>query len=182
MSPDRRFAMTSRLIAATLLGLTCTACLHAQPKAPINPVVGSVEIVKVKDGEFRFRIKNMAGNTIAASPEQMVLEKNDDVKKVLQEILTILKASAPAEDPESKEQFKDKESAYSYRIKNAKGVIVAAPPADLTWKSRTEVLSVYLQLKIILQTATPIEVPLHPQLIGREITGAGSEELQNGDK
>jgi uncharacterized protein YegP (UPF0339 family) len=164
------------MIAATLLGLTCTACLHAQPKAPINPVVGSVEIVKVKDGEFRYRIKNIAGNTIAASPEQMVLEKNDDVQKVLKEILTILKASAPAEDPESKAQFKDKESAYSYRIKNSKGVIIAAPPADLHWKSRAEVLAVYLQLKLILQTTTPIEVPLHPQLIGREISGDSAEK------
>jgi len=88
-----------------------------------------------------------------------------------------LKASAPTEDQESKEKFKAKESAHSYRIKNSKGIIIAAPPADLHWQTRAEVLSVYQQLKIILQTTTPIEVPLHPPLIGREIIGA--DELQN---
>src|SRR4029079_16836491 len=49
--------MISRLIAATVLGLIGTAHASAQSDAPVKPSFGAVEIVKVKDGEFRFRIK-----------------------------------------------------------------------------------------------------------------------------
>jgi len=148
--------MICRLIAAVLLGLaSCMATANAQSKTAKVPA-GSIEIVAVKDGQFRYQIKNAADKILMIPPEETSWEKVADVLQVIQDLkLTI--STTPIDDPASNEEFKDKEFRYSFRIWSPKGAIVAVPPGEMQWQTKTELFVAIQAVRAVLQTATPID-------------------------
>jgi uncharacterized protein YegP (UPF0339 family) len=152
--------MLPRLIAIAWLGSAFgIASVHAQSASawPME-AAGSVEIVKIKEGQFKYRIKNAAGKTVVISPGQTTWETSADVLNVIRELTKTLATKSSVDDPASSEQFKDKEFAYSFRIKNAKGVVVAVPPVEIQWKTKAEALAAMENVKTILQTSKAVEV------------------------
>jgi uncharacterized protein YegP (UPF0339 family) len=81
--------MILRLIAAAFLALVvCTLSTEAQQKKTISS--GTVEIYQNKDGEYRYRIKNAEGKTIAMPLPQMSWASKAEVMKAIQELKSIL--------------------------------------------------------------------------------------------
>jgi uncharacterized protein YegP (UPF0339 family) len=159
--------MIPRLFATSLLGLGClTACLDAQSDVPKRPA-GSIDIIKIREGEYGYRVKNADGKTLLLPPNRMYWSDAAGVLKVIQEI-TIMISTPPIEDPVSKEEFKNKEFRYSFRIKDANGAIIAVPPQEMQWTSKTELFDAAQELRAILEAAAPAE-PERPMLKGNEL-------------
>lgn len=165
--------MTHRLFATGLIGLGfLTACIYAQSDDS-QKSVGSIEIVKMKEGEYGYRVKNADGKTLLLPPDRMSWSDAAAVRKVIQDLsLTI--STPPFEDPLSKEEFKDKESRHSFRIKNAKGTIIAVPPQELQWNTKTELLDAIREVRAILDTATPADAD-RPALKASELKWIGDD-------
>jgi uncharacterized protein YegP (UPF0339 family) len=91
--------MFYRVFAAVVIGVAvCTLSLDAQGG---KKATGTIEITKTKDGEFRYRVKNLEGKTIAMPLPQMSWEKKADVLKALNELKTILETATPVDAPEA---------------------------------------------------------------------------------
>jgi len=100
--------MVYRVFAIVLIGLAAgTLSLDAQAQ---KKATGVIEIYKNKDGEYRYRIKNLEGKTIALPPLQMSWEKKADVFKALDELKTVLATTTPIEvkDADTKDKAADK--------------------------------------------------------------------------
>ena len=148
--------MTPRFFAAALLGLGCyTACLDAQSISDERRA-GSIEIVKLSEGLYGYRVKNAVGKILLLQPENMIWVKVEDVRKVIQD-LKITIATTPTEDPESTEEFKNKDFRYSFRLKNPSGTVVAIPPKDMQWRTTIELYDAIQEVKAVLDSVTPTE-------------------------
>ncbi len=93
--------MLSRIAAVVLVGLSiCVLSAEAQvgkKGTKKDEPSGSIEIYKNKEGEYRYRIKNAEGKTIAMPLPQMSWEKKADVLKAISDLKILLETATPVE-------------------------------------------------------------------------------------
>ena len=115
--------MKSRLFAAACLGLVVfTFTLDAQQKKEKPPTAqaGTVEIYKNKEGEYRYRVKNAEGKTVAMPLPQMSWESKADVLKALAELKSIL--NSPPVDGKDAEPAKVEKDGKGKKTEAKKAV------------------------------------------------------------
>ncbi len=89
------------LAGAVLLLGTHTADTHAQTKKPVK--AGTIELIKSKDGKFRFNIRDadgkyLGGSTVGHATEKEAKEAVEELKKVLATATYVSKTSEDAKD------------------------------------------------------------------------------------
>lgn len=92
--------MIYRLIGCAALALClCTFSLAAGggKSKTSKDDVGIIEIYKNKGGEYRYRIKNAEGKTIAMPLPQMSWEKKDDCLKAIEDLKNTLIKAKPTD-------------------------------------------------------------------------------------
>jgi uncharacterized protein YegP (UPF0339 family) len=68
-----------------------------------------------------------------------------------------LDAQGTKKAPGSIEIYKNKDGEFRYRIKGPDGKTIAMPLPQMTWDKKADVLKSLNELKVILQSVTPID-------------------------
>ena len=92
------------LVGAGLFLATDTANTHAQVKKPGK---GTVELIKSRDGKFRFSVRDadgkyLGGSAVGHETEKEAKEAVEELKKVLATATYVSKTSEPEKDKKDK--------------------------------------------------------------------------------
>jgi hypothetical protein len=92
------------LVAVSLFLAGSTADTHAQGKKPAK---GTIELIKSRDGKYRFNVRDaegkyLGGSTVAHATEKEAKEAAEELKSVMATATYVSKTAEDAEKPKDK--------------------------------------------------------------------------------